>query len=328
METEVVTCDLCGSGSYHTQLQTRDYIFKVPGVFNIVKCDCCNLLYLNPRPDNHSLSKFYEQYYVSVVHNSSDLPSARASIKKNPVLRGLYQRITGEYLSEVLARAKGKVLDIGCGFGDLLNDLHLLGCEAYGVEINPDAVEVCRKGGFNVFNGKLQEARFEDNFFDAVIMWHVIEHLGSPRDTLLEVRRILKSGGNVFIYSPNFESYLSGFFGKYWSGLHLPFHFYFYTEATFHRLAEETGFKIERIRTATPEYFFAHSLAAYANESRNKLLLSFQRAGIFKSFAFRMLLSLLFRFLDLILRGKGECLRVELINKQIIKEERVDGAQS
>ena len=46
----------------------------------------------------------------------------------------MWHNIMGEYLSEILERSTGRALDIGCGFGDILEDLTLRGCDAYGVE--------------------------------------------------------------------------------------------------------------------------------------------------------------------------------------------------
>ncbi len=314
IELELLSCDICGSNRYHTLLQTQDFIYKVPGTFNIVKCDFCGLLYLNPRPNQQSIVKLYEQYYDSGVSEKEKPSLMKTLIRKNLIMRRFWHYITGEYISEMLIKAKGKVLDIGCGCGDLLEDLHRCGCEVYGIEINPNAVAVCQQKGFNVFSGNLEEARFQEDFFDTIIMWHVIEHLPSPKKTLLEIRRILKPYGKVFIYCPNVESYLFNLFSKHWSGLQIPFHFYHFTGMTIRKLVETTGFQIGRIQTITPEHFFPYSLRSYLS-NRNKFLLHFQNTRIFQSLFFRILTSIMFRILDSILKGRGECLRAELVKK-------------
>ena len=314
IDLEYVNCNICDRNDSYPFMRTKDYFFEIPGFFNIVRCARCGLIYTNPRPTRQSITKLYKQYYDSNVEKRKKKLSFKNFIRSNLILRRLWHCFTGEYLSIILTKARGKVLDIGCGSGSLLRDLQRRNCEVYGVEINPQKVTFCQEKGFNVFCGDLRDAQFQTNFFDVIILWHVLEHLDSPKEILQEAFRILKPRGKIFIYTPNAESYLSKLFGKYWINWHIPFHFYHFTKKTIEKLVQLTDFQINKISSITPEYYFSFSLKSFLKENNtNKIIQLFQRYRFFDSLLFRIVLSPVFRVLDFILKGKGECLRVELV---------------
>ena len=89
----------------------------------------------------------------------------------------------------------GKILDIGCGNGTELYKLKAMGWETYGVEMDAQASERARSKGIRVYTGDLFGANFPDQFFHVVRMSFVLEHLPNPRETLQEIRRILRPRG-------------------------------------------------------------------------------------------------------------------------------------
>ena len=311
---EYVNCDSCNSNNYKVVLQIQDYRDGASGNFRIVKCNFCGLLYTNPRLTRPALIKTCQAYFTSSDKGQGKLIlSLRRFIRRHSGLRVLWHYLMGEYLGEVLTKSRGRLLDIGCGFGEMLEDLRLRGCDVYGLELNPLAVKICRAKGLNVSCGTLEEIHFTDEFFDTVILWHVIEHLPSPKSTLKEVYRILKPGGQAFVYCPNADSYFYTLFGRYWHGLAIPMHFYHFTVKTIQRLIELNGFRIKKIRTVTPEYFFSGSLGAYIRNNPHRVLEFIQETGLGHSLFFRFFIASLARVLDRCLIGKGECLRVEFI---------------
>ena len=98
----------------------------------------------------------------------------------------------------------GRILDIGCGLGWLLSALKP-GWERHGVEVSRFAAEHASQWG-KIFVGELAEAKYPDEYFDVVVMYHVIEHMEDPVGAILEVRRILKLGGTLLLGTPDFDS--------------------------------------------------------------------------------------------------------------------------
>ena len=97
-----------------------------------------------------------------------------------------------------------RVLDLGCGNGELLAHLRdAKGCTGYGVEINDDNVLACARRGVNVVQLNLEEglALFEDESFDVVLQLETLQHLRNTERMLRETARV----GRIGIVSfPNF----------------------------------------------------------------------------------------------------------------------------
>lgn len=94
-----------------------------------------------------------------------------------------------------------KVLDMGCG-----NGIHLAidPKNWIGIDINKNTVRIAREKGYDVRYGSVTECPFEDDSFDAIVAYQIIEHLG-PSDAyamLSEISRLLKNGGVAYIASP------------------------------------------------------------------------------------------------------------------------------
>lgn len=113
------------------------------------------------------------------------------------------------YIDSKLKIKKEKFLDMGCGEGFVLNTAHKDGYEVYGVDIagnlTPD------HSSYNFFKGNIFDANFPDNYFSAIYMDSVLEHIMKPMETLKELRRILKPGGVFFLIVPNEDSLFNKF---------------------------------------------------------------------------------------------------------------------
>ncbi len=308
-DSEYVKCDLCNKSDSILLFKGRDYRFGRKEEYNLVKCNNCGLIYMNPRPTIESISKLYEACYTP--NNKSYILPTLETQKIRIILKRIWHRFTGRYHDNLIKSARGRVLDIGCGNGNLLLPIRQNGEEVYGVEINPINSKYCNKMGLNVFCGVLEEANFNNDFFDIVILSQVIEHLPSPKKTIEEIYRILKPGGRLYIFCPNYESYLSKLFGKYWHGWYIPFHFYDFNENTIRRLTEEVGFKVKSTTTITPDNFFIVSLKDYFFGEKKSNTRPINRGKYFDSIFFRIVISPVFRLLDLLTQN-GDCLKVEL----------------
>lgn len=115
----------------------------------------------------------------------------------------LYRR---HWLYPRLARhLRGKVLDVGCGIGDMLR----FRPGTVGVDVNPETVAVCRAGGLDARVMQADVLPFADATFDGVVLDNVLEHLSEPRPLLLEIHRVLVPGGNLLAGVPGKRGYLA-----------------------------------------------------------------------------------------------------------------------
>lgn len=134
---------------------------------------------------------------------------AREPMKYENGVSKVYSERQPEYYETFLRRYRpleGPLLDLGAGYGLLLEHARSKGLEVYGVEIDPFRAKICTDKGLNVIVHDLGKplTMFQDNFFGVVYLGQVIEHM-PYRDhdmVLSEAMRVLKPGGQLQITSP------------------------------------------------------------------------------------------------------------------------------
>jgi SAM-dependent methyltransferase len=97
----------------------------------------------------------------------------------------------------------GTVLDVGCGSGWLTYLLARRGFEATGIDLGPTAFEPPPLPNLHFRQGSALHIPFADAAFDVVMANTMLEHTDRPREVLLEMKRVLKPGGLLFITGPN-----------------------------------------------------------------------------------------------------------------------------
>lgn len=127
----------------------------------------------------------------------------------------------------------GRVLDIGCGIGDMLRYRP----NTIGVDVNAAAVAWCREHGLPAIAMEPDRLPFDAGAFDGAILDNVLEHLRSPLPLLAEVRRVVRQGGNIVAGVPGRRGYASD-----------PDHKVFYDQRALIALMTDAGFRVQRIR--------------------------------------------------------------------------------
>lgn len=142
--------------------------------------------------------------------------------------------------------AGGRLLEIGCSTGEMLAAASS-SFTVTGVEADERNICVARAQGLECFDGTLSEARFPNQYFDVVALYHVIEHFRSPRIELREMYRVLKPGGLLVIETPNIATIWFQLLGARWRQF-IPDHLFFFTPQTITRLCQENGFELRELR--------------------------------------------------------------------------------
>lgn len=178
------SCPLCGAGDARA-------IESDPPSWT-VRCAGCGLAYVDPVPADEEIRAHYDDpaYYEAWT-------TVQAGARE-----GLWRTRLGWLRA---AGVSGSLLDVGCGEGAFLEAAGRAGFACTGTEVSAAAVRIAKGRGLDVREGTLESSAFPDASFDAVTMWHVLEHLPDPFATLREVRRILKPGGRLLLAVPNLE---------------------------------------------------------------------------------------------------------------------------
>ncbi len=156
---------------------------------------------------------------------------------------------------ERLAGGAGSVLDIGCGPGVLLNQMRSRGWQTRGTERSQAAAAQAREVfHLDVRAEDVDELVAQGATFDAVVLWHVAEHLRTPLEVLEGVARILRPGGVLLVAVPNFASPEARLGRAGWFHLDVPRHLVHFTPSTLGVMLTEAGFHPVRVGYLAPEY--------------------------------------------------------------------------
>ena len=220
-----VSCGTCGSDE-------RRELFRKQG-FRFHRCLACAHVYVSPR--------------------IRDDVQSRVGTELGRVDKYLeVQRIYAEHICHLLRqRTPGaRLLDIGFGRGYLLQMAQVYGFEAYGLDASPAMVEPMRPlFADRVAEGMLGRDPLPWRSFDAVVLSHVLEHVGDPGAALAEVAAVLNPGAWIYLAVPDVESVDFRVFGKQWDAVNPLVHLQYFGEGSLTRLLERSGFeRVERIR--------------------------------------------------------------------------------
>jgi SAM-dependent methyltransferase len=241
---ESVKCNLCGADNASPLFRKKDKL-KISGEeFGVVKCRRCGLLYLNPRPGQGGIARFYPDRY-----SWKEGLEARSSLTR--LVRGMekryrYNLLKGEATKVIqfAERPAGKLLDVGCGTGDRLDVFRSFGFETFGVEISGSADYAAGIMKLDVRKGDLFEARFPDAFFDVITLYHVLEHTHDPFSVCKEIARILKKDGRLVIQVPNVDSWQCRILRKRWAAFDVPRDLYYFSPKILQALLAKAGFEV------------------------------------------------------------------------------------
>jgi len=233
---EHTRCALCGSDEPAPVFRTRDRNWRLPGVFEIVRCGGCGLVYMDPRPAPREMAGYYPQTFCGHENPEGELEDLK--IHGTP-----WERVMAVRARPLLRRkSRGRLLDVGCSAGLFLLYMKSRGWSVSGVEPRESSARTARERfGLDVFHGYFEEAEYPSGSFDAVTMNHVLEHVYDPGAAVRRVSGLLAPGGAAMFDVPNFAGIESRLFGERWVAVDAPRHLYHFTPRTLRELLKRNG---------------------------------------------------------------------------------------
>jgi SAM-dependent methyltransferase len=229
-------CPVCGSKRFLVVVRKGvDYEYGVRGDFQIVKCQSCGLVHLNPRPALKEVISYYPKTYHAYQKPTQHLMFRLMNGVRWLTRANQYLRLIGK---------SGRILDVGCGDGEVLEELQKRGLwELWGLDFNEGVIKTAKKKGLRVYAGTIESVRLPKDYFDLIIMNHLVEHLENPLGTMRRARELLRKGGFVVGQLPNIDCWEYPLFGEKWAGFHIPRHLQMFSKKTLGVLFQKAGFK-------------------------------------------------------------------------------------
>jgi 2-polyprenyl-3-methyl-5-hydroxy-6-metoxy-1,4-benzoquinol methylase len=268
---EQIPCPLCGTFDEETFLEAAADPDNT--LYRLVRCRSCDMVYMNPRPDESSIGQFYPDDYEAYRQPVRDESSWRHRtgryleqlvLARNygypPTLRGVREKALAwlaspwfgpdRYSQTALPFVgEGRLLDYGCGAGSYAARMRERGWNVRGMDFSARAAqEAKRLHGLDVLVGTLPHPAIEPRSFDLITMGAVLEHVHWPHQLIGAGVEALQPGGMLAVSVPNIASWGYRVFGQDWWPLELPRHLLHFTPVTLARLMEAHGLEVVELR--------------------------------------------------------------------------------
>lgn len=258
-------CPCCHSESIYPALSAKDH--TVSGeTFEIWHCDDCTARFTQRVPDAASIGPYYQSAaYVSHSDTQKGLVNRLYHLVRNHTLNGKRKLV-----QQAVEKSTGALLDVGAGTGAFAHTMEQAGWSVTALE--PD--ETARRNAFNKHGLQLQSPEalsgLADAQFDAITLWHVLEHVHDLHGYLSKFRSLLKPGGKLIIAVPNYTSRDAKAYGEFWAAYDVPRHLYHFSPKSMELLCRQKGFRLQDIKPMWFDSFYVSMLSEqYRNGSGN-----------------------------------------------------------
>ena len=209
---ESPACPLCGS-------DRRQFPFRLHEPYRVARCKACGFYYLYPRLIETVMQEAYRQssYYEGGSCGYADTSYAA----QEAALRATFQRLLRNLARRGLAG--GDLLEVGCGYGYLLDEAGPFFDKRVGTEFSPQGAEISRATGVEVFVGGIEQIPPEYKF-DCVVATQVIEHVYEPLPFLGQLANHTRPGGHIVVATPDIGGVLRMAMGRRWPSFKAPEH--------------------------------------------------------------------------------------------------------
>ena len=232
-------------------LNVKDYSVSQE-TFELLYDSELDMLITHPQPSLEKLPSYYESVdYISHTDGNKSLFEKMYQFVKGISLKNKLKLINSE-------SQKGRILDIGAGVGDFLSVAKNDGWQTIGIEPSEKAKAIAKKKGVS-FVENLSE--LENNSFDVITMWHVLEHVPDLENQIAELKRLIKPNGTIIIAVPNFNSFDANHYGHFWAAYDIPIHLWHFSKTAIKKLFAKENLELVKVLPMKFDSFYVSLLS-------------------------------------------------------------------
>ncbi|GAB3428219.1 class I SAM-dependent methyltransferase [Niabella aquatica] len=250
-------CPVCTSDKLQPVFKVKDH--TVSGKeFEVMHCNNCTLRFTQDVPVLEEIGPYYKsEDYISHTNTSKGL------------INRLYQRVRVRTMKQKADAVKkftglnaGNLLDIGSGTGTFLHTMRRQGWRVSGLEPDADARELAKREYGIEANPSHLLFSLDPGSFNAVTLWHVLEHVHALHEYVAQMKKLLAPNGVLFIAVPNYTTKDAGVYGKYWAGYDVPRHLYHFSPKAMQILMAQHGLKVVKMLPMWFDSFYVDMLSS------------------------------------------------------------------
>ena len=270
---EIQKCPVCDNNEFTPFLTCLDHSISREK-FKLVQCNNCQLIITSPRPSNHELDKYYTSpaytSHIAVAHGAFDKIYLTA---RTFALKWKLSLIKKYTFSD-----QKKILDFGCGTAEFLKLAKQNGWVTIGMEPSDQARNNSHPSIIKDVRPTLTDVINEGHKFDAITLWHVLEHVEDLNITLGALKMMLEHDGTIFIAVPNHTSWDGKHYGQNWAGYDVPRHLWHFNKNSMKRLIENHGLTIATVIPMRLDAFYISLLSEKYQQNKSLSILGITRA--------------------------------------------------
>lgn len=260
-------CPVCGSEDIQPQLSAKDHTVSQKE-FVIWHCNACAVRFTQDVPEQDAIGAYYaSDNYISHSDTKKGFINRLYHLVRQRTLQSKRRLVINE-----TGMMKGEILDIGCGTGAFLHNMQEAGWSITGLE--PD--EAARKKAIGLY--KLEPLASEKLFelapatYQAITMWHVLEHVHDLHAYMKQIERLLAPGGKLFIAVPNYTSHDAAVYKQNWAAYDVPRHLYHFSPQSMECLLKTYHLKLIALKPMWFDSFYVSMLSEQYKNGKGNII--------------------------------------------------------
>lgn len=253
-------CPVCGSASINPLLTVKDH--SVSGEnFVIWQCDACKLRFTQDAPNETEIARYYKsENYISHTNTGNSLVN-----QVYLAVRKFTLKQKAATLKKYTTLSSGSLLDVGAGTGAFLKHMQEEGWEVAGTEPDADARNRAKQLSLDLHPAEALQS-LPPGTFDAITLWHVLEHVHPLQAYMGILKSLLKPSGTLFIAVPNYQAYDAQVYKSAWAAYDVPRHLYHFSPQSMQVLTQRHRLKMV---AQVPMWFDAFYISLLSSKYKN-----------------------------------------------------------